>query len=399
MRALSIIRQICFSYLPKIHRARTDAILAAVDGLVRGGRLSVTGLGRGLAARTSPKHCIKRVDRLLSNPHFYAERLQIFAALAQRLLAGVRRPVILIDWTKTVPGLWALVAGVPIGGRALPIYVEVYPERRLGNRFIQQRFLRRLRAVVPQTCHPIVITDAGFQSPFIRQVLALGWHYVVRIRGTITMRAVGSATVTNRAGIYASATTAVKDLGTYELYAASKNSSTRPLPTRLVLNQRLSSFQHRWWRKPRSGSARGAMQGAKEPWLLATSLTEESAEAVVRLYATRMQIEETFRDAKNHRFGWSFRYASSSSARRVTLLLLLSCLGMLAITLVGLAAELRGMDRQYQANTVKRRVLSWFVLGSSVVRRDEHRQLHGVLRIGRRHVSDYLRHVVEGSGN
>jgi hypothetical protein len=396
MRAQNIIRQVCYSYLPAIHRARAAAVVAAVDGLVRGGRLSVSGVGRGLAARTSPKHCIKRVDRLLSNPHLFAERMQIFASLARGLLNGIRRPAVLVDWTKTVPGLWALVAAVPIGGRALPIYLEVYPEKKLGNRFVQRRFLRRLRDVVPSSCLPIVIADAGFQGPFLRQVLALGWHFVVRIRGTTTMRANGSSAVTNRANLCCLAAAVPKDLGSYELYPTSKNASTRPLPTRLVLNKRRRPALHRWWRVPRSGTQRGAMRGAKEPWLLATSLTEECPDTVVQLYATRMQIEETFRDTKNHRFGWSFRYTWSTSAERITLLLVLSCLGMLAVTFVGLAAEAQDINRQYQANTIKRRVLSCFVLGGAVLRRNDGGQLRAVRRHGRRRIASYLRLLVPG---
>jgi hypothetical protein len=38
-----------------------------------------------------------------------------------------------------------------------------------------------------------------------------------------------------------------------------------------------------------------------------------SAKQVIALYALRMQIEETFRDTKNIRFGWSFRHARCKS--------------------------------------------------------------------------------------
>jgi len=43
----------------------------------------------------------------------------------------------------------------------------------------------------------------------------------------------------------------------------------------------------------------------KEPWLLAVSpqLAALSAQAIVTIYAGRMQIEQTFRDIKNPRWG------------------------------------------------------------------------------------------------
>src|SRR6185503_1270197 len=77
---------------------------------------------------------------------------------------------------------------VPIGGRALPIYAEVHPEELLGNSKVQGRFLKALQAVLPIGCRPIVVTDAGFHGPFFRDVRALGWDFVGRVRGTATVR-------------------------------------------------------------------------------------------------------------------------------------------------------------------------------------------------------------------
>jgi hypothetical protein len=67
MRAVSSLHQICKRCLPYIHIVRYRALLAAIEGLIRGGRLSLTGIGRALRSRAHPKHCIKRIDRLLGN--------------------------------------------------------------------------------------------------------------------------------------------------------------------------------------------------------------------------------------------------------------------------------------------------------------------------------------------
>jgi hypothetical protein len=45
----------------------------------------------------------------------------------------------------------------------------------------------------------------------------------------------------------------------------------------------------------------------KEPWGLATSLGEQSAAAIVKLYGRRFTIEQTFRDQKDLRFGMGLR--------------------------------------------------------------------------------------------
>jgi hypothetical protein len=53
-------------------------------------------------------------------------------------------------------------------------------------------------------------------------------------------------------------------------------------------------------------------QAANEPWLLASSLTEEkgySGQWIVNLYKLRMQIEEGFRDLKSARDGFGMENA------------------------------------------------------------------------------------------
>ena len=63
-------------------------------------------------------------------------------------------------------------------------------------------------------------------------------------------------------------------------------------------------------------------QAALDPWLLATSMSDGDAASVVGIYARRMQIEETFRDAKNHRFGWSLGNVRLSTPQRTATVLM-----------------------------------------------------------------------------
>ena len=111
-------------------------------------------------------------------------------------------------------------------------------------------------------------------------------------------------------------------------------------------------------------------QSALDPWLLATSMSDGDAASIVALYARRMQIEETFRDAKNHRFGWSLGDVRLSTPQRTAVLLTLAALAILVVTLIGMAAEQRGAHRAYQANTKKCRVLSFLVLATAILRRE-----------------------------
>src|SRR5262245_61683702 len=188
MRVERILVQIWAQCRRRIHVVRVTAGMAAVQGLARVGRLSLTAIGRGIGGKTRPKHSIKRMDRLLSNPHLSVDRKVFFAAIGAQLLTGVTRPIVVIDWTKLVGNFHALVAAVPFFGRALPIYVEVHREKFLGNAKVEARFLRALRAILPTGSRPIVISDAGFRGPFFSTVTELGWHFVGRIRGSASMR-------------------------------------------------------------------------------------------------------------------------------------------------------------------------------------------------------------------
>lgn len=362
MRVEPIVRQVLSGIADRIHKARFKALTAAVDAVAQVGRLSLSAIGRAAPWATRPKHAIKRVDRLLSNGRLRLECGPLFGVVGRWVLGETARPVLLVDWTKVTEGFHALVAAVPLGGRAIPIYLEVHREYVQGRPSIEARFLRRLAEILPNAARPIVVTDAGFRGPFFRDVLSRGWDFVGRVRGTTNV--VLEDRRLDRASLNAMAQPIPRDLGQVRLYTQAKRLSARVV----VVRQR-----RRPGRRPAPSSAlQAAVRAAgREPWILATSLVDLSAEAVVATYSLRMKIEETFRDAKNHRFGWSLRHVRSRSADRLTNLLLLASIAILAVTLIGFAAEGAGLHRKYQANTLQRRVLSWFVLGAAVIRRFE----------------------------
>lgn len=337
-----------------------------VESIIQAGRLSLSAVGRATLGRGRPKHNIKRVDRLLGNVHLRNERWLFFEAVSAWLLGDVARPVLLLDWTKVGDGLHALVAAVPIGGRALPVYVEAHRERYLGNHHVHVRFLKALAAVLPPGCQPVIVTDAGFQGPFFREVLRRGWHFLGRLRGSGKASFPSISAAVTREHLYQTATTTPRDLGACRLYTSSKS-----VDARLVLVRAKRKPGPRTQRPCRTNVSIYRDRG-RDPWLLATSLTDLTAAQVVDAYALRMKIEETFRDAKNHRFGWSLRHVRCYSADRLANLLLLTTLAIIVVTLLGFEAERRDLHRGYQANTVKQRVLSFFVLGLAIIRRREH---------------------------
>ena len=88
----------------------------------------------------------------------------------------------------------------------------------------------------------------------------------------------------------------------------------------------------------------------------------------MKLYALRMQIEETFRDCKGRRWGFGLQYARSRDPQRWEILLLIGTLATVIHWLVGLAAKARHCTRHFQANTLKKRaVLSVYFLGQQLL--------------------------------
>jgi len=82
-----------------IHAIRLNALMAAVHALTQGTKAQIASLGRHLAGNAYTKHKIKRMDRLISNPHLCKERHSIYIVFTQRLIAGLPKPIILIDWS------------------------------------------------------------------------------------------------------------------------------------------------------------------------------------------------------------------------------------------------------------------------------------------------------------
>ena len=365
---------------PAIHAARVGAVVAVVGALVRGGKLALTHLGRNLASAATPKHNIKRVDRLLGNRHLTRERPSVYRALARWLVAATARPVILVDWADCAEGeRWLFLrAAIPLGGRAIPIYEEVHPLRRYNSPRTHRQFLARLRAVLPPTCAPILITDAGFRGPWFREVERYGWDWIGRVRNQVKYSSDGASWAFTRA-LYPVATPTPRYVG--RVLLARRQSYRCGLY--LVRRYRRGSGRPRK-AHGRSSAARRCRQLHKDPWLLATSLPHDArtARRVVKLYSLRMKIEQGIRDTKDVRWGFGLRYARSRRTERLAALLLLAALGALLCWLAGLAAAARKWARHFQVNTTRKRaVLSTVFLGRQVLTSPRFRlRCHDLLR-------------------
>lgn len=334
------------------HKSRLAAVAAAVLAVLLSRRLSSAAMGRALPSG-SAKHGIKRFDRLLGNAHLHEELLLFYRGIASKTVT-MPRPVVLIDWTQVRGHFVALSATLAIDlGRPITLLCRVHHIKVLGNADTQSSFLKQLSLVLPPGARPIIVTDAGFHGDFFRDVVALGWDFVGRIRGTARLTVEGKATT--KKALYARATARPLDFVGASLYAR------RTLECRLVLVRRRHG-------KRRSAPTKNKEEieyrkQARDPWLLATSLLRPGVERIIELYAMRMQIEESFRDAKNPRFGIGLSDSRCRSAKRLEVQLLLAALATATALIVGREIEGRNEHRAFQANTLKRRVLSLVRLG------------------------------------
>jgi hypothetical protein len=352
-----------------MHKLRRTALFVNVLAALRGGVLTVTHLGRSITSEAKEKHCIKRADRLLSNRRLHREWQDIYSSLTRLLIGNKHRPVISVDWSDLdeCKRHFLLRASVPIEGRSLTLYEEVHTVKSKEKPKTHQRFLQQLKAMLPPDCRPILVTDAGFRTPWFKQVEALGWDWVGRIRNRHEVQLPGEEEWIPCKSLYPQATSTPKTLGHARVTASN------PITCQLVLYKGKPKGRvhlNRFGQRARSAHSRKQATAQREPWLLGTSLPEgfKLAQKVVKLYAFRMKIEEAFRDLKSTRFGLSLELHRTYQVERLQVLLLVATLALMVTWLMGKATELTGQHRHYQANTVRDRVvLSTIFLGLKVI--------------------------------
>jgi len=352
--------------LPTIHATRLASLFAAVGGLLKGRQLWLSGVGRHLPTQVSEKHNIKRVDRLLGNGQLHTELPALYGWLNSLLLSPDSQPCLLVDWSDvdTTKGLFLLRAAAAVDGRALTVYEAVYP--RYQHPKDMETFLDTLAQVLPEGCRPILVTDAGFRSPWFRSVEARGWSYVGRVRNREYVRLADQDTWFPAKSLYAKATQIPHALG--ELWIPRAN----PFFTRAYLYHRPAQGRHRLTargKRRRNGPSEKHARGEREPWLLVSNLPsrQHTAKRIVDLYRQRMTIEQAFRDLKAYRHGFALRGNLGRRHDRIANLLLIAAFAIFILWCIGLVGISRGLDRLLKANTERRqRVLSTFFIGGRV---------------------------------
>lgn len=332
-----------------------NSLTASLQSLLTNGQCSVTAIGRGIDSDAQEKHCIKRADRLLSHITMQQEVPVFYAAMTGALVKG-KQPLILVDWSNADKERrhFILRASLAVEGRAMTLLQMVTTESDYNCPHVHKAFLTRLQAMLPKRCRPVIVTDAGFKVPWFKEVSSLGWHFIGRVRGKVSVRLPGKSDFVSVAKVYKKVRQQPMVLGEIAL------SQSQEYACRAVLAGKGCKLRkkdkHRLF---------------KEPWLLVSNLAYcfNYAKKINKLYAARMQIEEAFRDQKSQTYGLGSNAHRTKKKGRLEVLLLLAALANWLHYMLGLAAELAGKHRLFQANSLKtRRVLSFNYLGKRLCR-------------------------------
>lgn len=352
-----------------IHQSRLNALSDVVQSAINGKKLSLSGMGRAIDLPIQERSGIQKVNRLLGNESLLIERKIISGKIADLLIGNKKRVEIVVDWSKLPNSEEGIMrASLSAEGRALTLYEERWAFKLMGNKKKQKQFLANLKEVLPRTCQPIIVTDAGFYNDWFKEIVKYGWDYVGRIRNVKKCRKIGTDQFKYTRSLFKLATITPTYLGKFQL------TEDNPLDCFFYLMR--SSLKGRKARK-RNGEIRcdkgskAYSRSYREPWLLASSLSRRSsAKRIMEIYKRRMTIEEAFRDIKSSKYGLGLEQSMTRIGSRRDILLLIAMLACVIAWLVGKVGEAKQYHYKFQSNSVKnRRVISLCFLGCQMIRK------------------------------
>ncbi|NJN00386.1 MAG: IS4 family transposase [Aquincola sp.] len=323
-----------------LHTLRVLSLANGVVGVLHAAVLSIHAIGRAYASATGgkKKHGVKQTDRLLSN-----NGIDVWSLFEKwvRFVVGERKEIVVaLDWTDFDADGHSTLAAYLITnhGRATPLLWKSFEKATIKARRNEYEYsvIERLHECLAPDVRITLLADRGFGDKKLYDFLQmLGWDFVIRFRGIIQ--------VEDANGVKKPASEWVPANGrALMIRGASVTKQNRvEVPAVVVVHAK----------------------NMKEPWCLATTLSERKAADIIKLYGKRFTIEETFRDQKNPRFGLGLSATHIGNTSRRDRLLLLSAIAQALLTLLGAAGEECGMDRMLKVNTVKRRTQSLFSQG------------------------------------
>lgn len=372
MEAIDLLHRHLMEECPYIHSKRLQALMDVACGLQKRQKLTLTEMGRGLSGPSSIKNRVKKVDRLESNEQLYEEISSIYFGLSSFLFKYLSQDntAIIIDLCCLKDGqdIQMLSAEIAFKGRSIPLYREVFKSGGFSGRAAS--FIRALEHCIPANKKVVFIMDAGFGEEWLRAIEEKHWYWLVRIRQGKMVKLSEEQEwqgvkdliplLPQRTTSYDEARIIKEHDHPCRVITTRKAPSKRKKPTRAPRNDKAGSNKYR--------------RSANEPWILATNLPKIDFETakVIQYYSKRMQIEQSFRDVKNHQFGLCARDIRTRSIYRWGIKMLLASIVQLLFWIIGVIGHSQGFQSIFQANTVKdKKVFSYFYLGQLIVEYDK----------------------------
>jgi hypothetical protein len=357
-------------YCPEIHITRLQAVMDVATGIQHSQELSITAIGRHLESEVDLKHRIKKVDRLLGNKNLYSELARIYSGLSLYVFKYVAQankvsPVVIdLCFLKDYNAIQMLSAEIALQGRTIPLYREVFEKGQLKGR--EKEFISKLSGCIPPGRDILIIMDAGFGDAWFEAIEAQNWYWLVRARSGKHIKLSNNDEWQEVNEIFSQVNTRAKS---YEDAYITKD---QPRPCRVITKRgSMLSKRNKPRKLPRNYNASGGhyQRLAKEPWVLATNLPKKyNTTHVVNSYKKRMQIEESFRDIKNPRYGLGGRQVETRCVYRWGVLMLLAAIAQITLWIIGVIGHSQGFQKIFQSNTVKdKKIFSYFYLGQLIV--------------------------------
>jgi len=324
-----------------VHAKRIYSLANATLGVISSNSLAVNTIGQGLALARGrlPKHAIKQVDRMLSNPGIDVDELS--KRWAAHTVGSRPKIVVAMDWTDfdSDNQTTIMLSLVSKHGRSTPLLWLTVDKAMLKDHrnAYEYRVLVQLAEALPADVNVLIVADRGFGDQKLYQVLTkeFKFDYLIRFRGNIAV--------------------------------TSAEGETRPAADWVGVGGRSRTLRNAFV------TANGYQVGTvvcvhakdmKEPWCLAASTATDTAKQLITTYGKRWGIESGFRDTKDLRFGMGMASIRVSTPERRDRLWLLNAFAVVLLTLLGAAGEALGYDRHLKSNTSKKRTHSLFRQGA-----------------------------------
>ena len=310
----------------EVHAQRLASLTDGVDGVLHAASLGVRAIGQGLAVAQglAPRHAIKQVDRLLSNPKLSMD--QVFGCWVPFVVGQRREIFVNFDWTEFADAdQCTVVLGMQTEhGRSTPLVWKTVTRSALKDQRNDHEddLLGVLASVVPKNVRVTVVADRGFSDSKLYSFLTeeLGFDYIIRFRGVVY--------VEDAAGERRKAKEWLGPAGRMRVFRHARVTAQRHCVPVVVCVQD---------------------KAMKEPWCLVSSRHDLTGGEIKVAYGRRFTVEETFRDVKNPRFGLGLTQAVIARNDRRDALFLLAVLAHTLLTWLGKAGQELGMDRMLGA--------------------------------------------------